>query len=424
MKKSNKSEDNKGSLRPDLPYSGTDKGIRHVEDAASFLNEAADLNGEYGKAEDMYDMWGLGRRDSTVQIKSHTILIRFIAAILVTAIIIASVFVILPKTLPELFRGTNIELFVQKEVNLMYDDSYRVVNVTATNVLTRPDNTSARITQVLYNEPVQVIDDSDAEYTKIRTEDGIEGYVRAADLIDDTSSVEPDLHEYMLVISDTSKNVMTHASQGTLITQVMMNTVLYSDIKRDGVYQVSLPGGETGWVGSSGVIEIEPRSSIEVVSSRYFVSSALSLVNATYFSIEVVSSRYFVSSALSLVNATYFENGITKQGISVNGLVYVCSCVNGIVMPRTLEEQMAAGVSVPLEYDAVTGDLMIESIIPGDLVFLRSPTGIGEYDEAICTDTGTLIMRSEAGTTIRLRNFTADSDIASRIVSVRRVFSD
>ena len=315
MKKSNKSEDNKGSLRPDLPYSGTDKGIRHVEDAASFLNEAADLNGEYGKAEDMYDMWGLGRRDSTVQIKSHKMLIRFIAAILVTAIIIASVFVILPKTLPELFRGTNIELFVQKEVNLMYDDSYRVVNVTATNVLTRPDNTSARITQVLYNEPVQVIDDTDAEYTKIRTEDGIEGYVRAADLIDDTSSVEPDLHEYMLVISDTSKNVMTHASQGTLITQVMMNTVLYSDIKRDGVYQVSLPGGETGWVGSSGVIEIEPRSSIEVVSSRYFVSSAL-----------------------SLVNATYFENGITKQGISVNGLVYVCSCVNGIVMPRTLEE--------------------------------------------------------------------------------------
>lgn len=401
MKKSNKSDANKGGLRPDLPYSGTDKGIRHVEDAASFLNEAADLNGEYGKAEDMYGMWGLGKRDSTVQVKSHRMLIRFIAAILITAIIIASVFVILPRTLPELFRGTNIELFVQKEITLMYDDSYRVVNVTVTNVLRRADNTSPRLTQVLYNEPVQVIEESDGEYTKIRTSDGIEGYVRSTDLIADTSSVEPDLHEYMLVISDTSKNVMTHASQGTLITQVMMNTVLYSDIKRDGVYQVSLPGGETGWVGSSGVIEIEPRSSIEVVSSRYFVSSAL-----------------------SLVNATYFENGITKQGISVNGLVYVCSCVNGIVMPRTMEEQMEMGVSVPLEYDAVTGDLMIESIIPGDLVFLRSPTGIGEYDEAICTDTGTLLMRSDAGTTIRLREFTADSDLASRIVSVRRVFSD
>ena len=188
MKKSNKSEDNKGSLRPDLPYSGTDKGIRHVEDAATFLNEAADLNGEYGKAEDMYDMWGLGRRDSTVQIKSHTILIRFIAAILVTAIIIASVFVILPKTLPELFRGTNIELFVQKEVNLMYDDSYRVVNVTATNVLTRPDNTSARITQVLYNEPVVVTDEADNGYVKIMTMDGIEGYVPEKSLTDNMDS--------------------------------------------------------------------------------------------------------------------------------------------------------------------------------------------------------------------------------------------
>ena len=402
MKKSSEQDSSKkGSLKPDKPYEGTDKGIRHVEDAASFLNEAADLSGDYGKAEDMYDMWGLGKRDATVASKNRSMLIRLIGAILVTGLIIAAVFVILPKTLPDLFRGTNIELFVEKPVVLMYDESYRVVNVSVTNVLERPDITSNRITQVLYNEPVEVLDETDPVYTLIRTTDGIEGYVKAADLIADTSSVEPDLHEYMLVISDSSKNVMTHASQGTLITQVMMNTVLYADVKRDGVYQVSLPGGDTGWIGSSGVIEIEPRSSIEVVSSRYFVSSAL-----------------------SLVNAMYFENGISKQGISMNGLIYVCSCVNGIVMPRTIEGQMEAGTAVPLEYDAVTGDLLIESIIPGDIVFLSSNVVPGGYEAALCTDTGTLLMRSSVGTTIRLREFTADSDIASRIVSVRRVFSD
>ena len=203
----------------------------------------------------------------------------------------------------------------------------------------------------------------------------------------------------MLVVSDTSKNVMTHASQGTLITQVMMNTVLYADVKRDGVYQVSLPGGESGWIGSSGVIEIAPRSAIEVVSSRYFVSSAL-----------------------SFVNATYIENGIVKQGMSMNGLIYVCSCVNGINMPRTMLEQMEMGNEVPLEYDAVTGELMIESIIPGDLVFIESASG--GYEAALCTDIGTILMVSDARTTIRLREFTADSDIASRIVCVRRVFSD
>ncbi len=395
MKKSEKPESKK-NVNKDGAIK--DKGIRHVEDAASFLNDAADLSGDYGRTEDMYDMWGLGKRDATVATKGRHMLLRFIAAILVTILIITSVFYILPKTLPELFRGTNIELFVEREVNLMYDETYRVVIVSSTNVLSRPDNTSRRITQVLYNEPLKVIEE-DGDYTKIRTSDGIEGYVRSADLTDDTSSVEPDLHEYMLVISDTSKNVMTHASQGTLITQVMMNTVLYADVKRDGVYQVSLPGGDTGWIGSSGVIEIAPRGQIEVVSSRYFVSSAL-----------------------SLVNATYYENGITKQGISINGLIYVCSSVNGIELPRTLEGQMEAGTSVPLEYDAVTGDLMIESIIPGDLVFLS--TGNNQYEAALCTDTGTLLMRSEAGTTIRLIEFTADSTMASRIVSVRRVFSD
>ena len=393
MKKSDKSENKKSN--------STGKGIRHIEDAASFLNEASDLSGDYGQTEDMFDMWGLTRREASVATRGRHMLVRLIVAVLITALVITSVFFILPKTLPGLFKGTNIELFVEKPVNLMYDGSYRVVNTSVTNVLVRPDTTSDRITQVLYNEPVKVLDDSDDDFTLIRTSDGIEGYVRSSALIDDTSSVEPDLHEYMLVISETSKNVMTHASQGTLITQVMMNTVLYADVKRDGVYQVSLPGGGSGWIGSSGVIEIEPRGTIEVVSSRYFVSSAL-----------------------SLVNATYFENGITKQGISINGLIYVCSCVNGITMPRTLEDQMNAGTPVPLEYDAVTGDLLIESIIPGDVVFLSSDIRRGEYEEALCTDTGTLLMRSAAGTTIRLREFTADSDIASRIVSVRRVFSD
>lgn len=393
MKKSDKSENKKSN--------STGKGIRHIEDAASFLNEASDLSGDYGQTEDMFDMWGLTRREASVATRGRHMLVRLIVAVLITALVITSVFFILPKTLPRLFKGTNIELFVEKPVNLMYDGSYRVVNTSVTNVLVRPDTTSDRITQVLYNEPVKVLDDSDDDFTLIRTSDGIEGYVRSSALIDDTSSVEPDLHEYMLVISETSKNVMTHASQGTLITQVMMNTVLYADVKRDGVYQVSLPGGGSGWIGSSGVIEIEPRGTIEVVSSRYFVSSAL-----------------------SLVNATYFENGITKQGISINGLIYVCSCVNGITMPRTLEDQMNAGTPVSLEYDAVTGDLLIESIIPGDIVFLSSDIRRGEYEAALCTDTGTLLMRSAAGTTIRLREFTADSDIASRIVSVRRVFSD
>lgn len=239
-------------------------------------------------------------------------------------------------------------------------------------------------------------------YLYVSTSDGIKGYINSRNLTENLDSVEPDLHAYKIVISDTVKNVMTHATNGTLITKVMMNTVLYADVKRDGVYQVCLPNGDMGWVGSSGVIELDVRGTIEEVSTRYFVSSAL-----------------------TFANATYLNNGVTMNGISVNGLVYVCANVNGVKAPRTIEGLMELGTEVELQYDVVTGELVIDSIMPGDLVFLRATANSGDEvtEMAICTDTGTLLMLSKARTTIRLRNFTSSDNICERIVMVRRVFS-
>lgn len=378
--------------------------IRHIEDAASFLNETNEIEGDYGSAQDMMDMWGLDNKSATVKRRVRNRYIRIVVAAIVTIFIIVSVFYLLPRVLPEFFKGTNFELFVQRDVMLEYDSTYRVVIKSSENVMSGANPASTCITQILYNEPVQLIEaDSGNGYCLILTQDGITGYVRQASLAEGMDSVEPDLHEYKLVVSDISKNVMTHASQGTLIARVNMNTVLYADVKRDGVYQVALPNGETGWIGSSGVIEIAPRGAIEVVSSRYFVSSAI-----------------------SLVNSKYQQNGITMNGLSVNGLVYVCSCVNGIPMPRTTEEQMKMGTEVTLEYDVVSGELIIESIMPGDILFLSSPYGDNPgkvYEMAICTDTGTLLMVSSARTTIKLVNFKPDSNISQRIISVRRIFS-
>ena len=142
------------------------------------------------------------------------------------------------------------------------------------------------------------------------------------------------MHQYKLIVSDPSKNIMTHASNGTLIKKVMMNTVLYADIKREGVYQVALPGGNVGWIGSSGVIELSPRATTEEVSSRYFVSSVM-----------------------TFVNAKYLENGMSIDGASVNGAVYVSAEINGISTPRTMEGQARAGIEIIPEPDAVTGEM-------------------------------------------------------------------
>ena len=389
----------------DFEYTYDDKGVRHIEDAAFFLNETSDIVGEYGQAEDLYDKWGLGRKDSSLKQVKRGRFIRFAIAVAIFIIVIVSVFKILPAVLPGFFKGTNIELFIEKEINYEYNDpNYCVVTASSTNVMTEAKPDSERITQVLYNEPLYKLSDDDGSgYIKIRTYDNIEGFIKASDVLYDTSSVEPDLHEYKLIVSESSKNIMSHASQGTLIKKVNMNTVLYADIKRDGVYQVYLPGGGIGWIASSGVIEIGTREEIEEVSCRYFVSSALSLVNSMYLS-----------------------GGVTMNGISIPGLVYVCSSVNGISMPRTMEEQAKMGTEVELNYDVVTGELIVDSIIPGDIVFLKSPykgaNSKAIYEMAVCTDTGTLLMVSSAGTTIRLQSFDSRSDICDRILMVRRVF--
>ena len=360
---------------------------------------------QYGSAEDMQDKWGLSEKQATLGGVSKNKIIGFVIAFAAFILLIVGVFYILPRVLPDLFKGTNIELFVEPVINLEYEDpDYRVVNESTVALMSLPESDSRRIAEVLYNEPVRFFNDSKNGYCKIQTQDGLIGYVKASSLISETDSIEPDIHKYKLIVSDPSKNIMTHSSNGTLIKKVMMNTVLYADIKREGVYQVALPGGDKGWIGSSGVIELSTRGVTEEVSSRYFVSSVM-----------------------TFVNAKYIENGMSIDGASVNGAVYVSAEINGIEIPRTMEGQAEAGFEVIPEPDAVTGEIMIEQILPGDILFLSRPgQTAGDkkiYEMAVCTDTGTLFMLSPARTTVRLRNFESGDDICDRIITIRRIFS-
>lgn len=384
----------------------TPKTIRHVERPIKlpFLADIDEEKEQYGTTEDMQDKWGLSEKQATVNVVRKRRLVSLAIASVSFTLLLVGVFYILPRILPGVFKGTNIELFVEPVVNLEYDEpEYRVVCDSTVSLMALPEPDARRIAQVLYNEPVKFITDSKNGYCKIETQDGLVGYVKASSLIEDTNSIEPDIHQYKLIISDPSKNIMTHASNGTLIKKVMMNTVLYADIKREGVYQVALPGGNVGWIGSSGVIELQPRAETEEVSSRYFVSSVM-----------------------TFVNARYIENGMSIDGASVNGAVFVSAEINGISIPRTMKGQAEAGIEVIPEPDAVTGQIMIDQILPGDILFLANPKNPGSteiYEMAVCTDTGTLFMLSPARTTVRLRNFESGDEICQRIITIRRIFS-
>jgi hypothetical protein len=384
----------------------TPKTIRHVERPIKlpFLADIDEEKEQYGTTEDMQDKWGLSEKQATVNVVRKRRLVSLAIASVSFTLLLVGVFYILPRILPGVFKGTNIELFVEPVVNLEYDEpEYRVVCDSTVSLMALPEPDARRIAQVLYNEPVKFITDSKNGYCKIETQDGLVGYVKASSLIEDTNSIEPDIHQYKLIVSDPSKNIMTHASNGTLIKKVMMNTVLYADIKREGVYQVALPGGNVGWIGSSGVIELQPRAETEEVSSRYFVSSVM-----------------------TFVNARYIENGMSIDGASVNGAVFVSAEINGISIPRTMKGQAEAGIEVIPEPDAVTGQIMIDQILPGDILFLANPKNPGSteiYEMAVCTDTGTLFMLSPARTTVRLRNFESGDEICQRIITIRRIFS-
>ena len=377
---------------------------KKTDDAIGGRSPYVEPDGEYGKAEDLAHVWSLDKSDSTVAEGTDKRWPKMVLAGGIFLFLMFFVFLILPRVLPGFFKNTDIALFIEKTPVLIYDDTYRVVKVSASSVMREDDIKSERITQLLMNEPVHFLsDDCRNGYVLIRTMDNIVGYVKSDELSTDMSSCEPELHLFKIVIADISKRVMSHASNGTLISEVAMNTVLYADVKRDGVYEVQLPNGEKGWISSSGVIELDVKED----------------------TVEV-GVRYFVSSARTMVNATYLDGGLTKRGISMQGLAYVAAGVNGIPIPRELKDQIRVGTEVQLEYNAVTSELLIDSIKPGDLVFLSDPYKPGSkepYELAICTETGVLLMRAQTGTSIRLRRYDADSDVVGRIITVRRLFS-
>ncbi len=367
-------------------------------------DKVARLDGKFGAAQNLEEVWSLDESDTHVSGGKKKGLSQIILPSVIFLVIVALLFWILPTLIPKLIETPEIAMYISPEAERVYTDpADRLVIRYVTNLMTEPDVRSDRITQLLFNEPVRLLSASPTEgFYLVRTTDELEGFVLAKDLSDEMDAIEPNLHVYKLIVSDVSKNVMSHASNGTLEIEVMMNTVLYSDEKRDGVYHIALPGGKDGWIGSSGVIELSVHDPVEKVGVRYFVSSVLSFVNMTHLS-----------------------GGITKRGLSVEGLAYISAAVNGVQLPRVLEDQFLSGQEVDLGYDEITGELIISSIVPGDLVFFRHPLqkdSVIPYEMGICTENGMLIMVSRSKTTLRLTSFAENRVLQDRIVGVRRIF--
>ncbi|MHB1452912.1 MAG: C40 family peptidase [Saccharofermentanales bacterium] len=290
------------------------------------------------------------------------------------------------------------------KVILLYDSpDYAVVGVQSADLLSEPDLRSRRTSQVLYNDLVRIVDHDTYGYIYAQLQDGTMGYLMESDISSDTRSVEPGLYSHKLMIVAKSKRIMSHASKGSLLLEVCMGSILFSDYQGDGIYRVSLPGGINGWISSEGVIRTD-------VDGAPAVSSA----------------KKFYETALSFVNTTYIENGITSYGASSSGIAFICAKINGVDIPREIDSQSKSGTEVVIAFDDVTGLPMISDFAEGDLVFFRNelanPEGVSEM--GIVVGQGQVLMSARSANSVRIVTLSDNADLIGSIVAVRRLFTN
>jgi hypothetical protein len=287
--------------------------------------------------------------------------------------------------------------------SLLYGDDTWTVGRPVADIFERDDLKAARQSQALFNEPVQILS-TNCEYgfAKVKLNDSLEGYMLVKDLADNRASIEPGLSLYKLVVASPSKRIMSHANRGTLLVEVMMGTVLYSDYRGSGVYRVVLPGGGYGWLSEDGIIALPPLGQVKVPDDAV---------------------RYFCSTAMAFNQITALPGGQSILGISTPGVARQAAAVNGLVLPRTLKGLAASGQPVSLVLDETTGRVRLDRIKAGDMVFLANgPGDSAPEDMAIYMGDNMALYASNSQSVVQLVDLTQHIDLWEKILLVRRLY--
>lgn len=325
--------------------------------------------------------------------------------LVVLLLLVLLIFWAAPTVISRIQAFLHIGVYEEQEpASLLYGDDTWTVSEPVADVFVQDDLKAGRLTQALYNEPVLIVStDCTYGFVRVRLADGSEGYMRKADLVDSRSSIEPDLFSYRLVIAETTKRVLSHASQGTLLVEIPMGTVLFADYRGNGISRVALPGGDVGWIGDDGVIILEPTGTIAAVSG---------------------GARYFCSTALAFNQITILPGGQSVYGISTEGIARLAGAINGISLPRLLPDLAAGGQIIKPAINEETGLIEADSIKAGDLVFLGDPQAENpQPDEmGICVADGQILYAGPGQTSVRLIDLAQNQELLKKILFVRRLY--
>lgn len=283
----------------------------------------------------------------------------------------------------------------EKIEGIIVDKNTAVVIDTVVDIFTEPDIRSERLTQVLYNQPVSITQEKSG-WTKVKTSDGSEGWIRSKYLDRDISSIYGKSCICRIAVTSRDKAVYSQAKGGVTVKDTVMGTVFYTFNSSDEAYEVYLPGNTTGWLRGSGIIQIGIEESIPKTSAGDFAATAL-----------------------KFKGAGYLWKGISGRGIDSCGLLYLCAKINGITFPRQPEKQQDSGSNV-----AVGSPSDIAGLKSGDLLFFMTDTDSGKASYAgIYLGEGKYIYSSKASGYVKVDNIDKKSP-EGILTSARRLFDN
>lgn len=262
-----------------------------------------------------------------------------------------------------------------------------VVTEAVVDLFDKPDILGNRITQVLYNQVVTVIKEEDI-WMNIKLLDGSSGWVKKKYVSRDTHSVTDGFINNKIVVTSKIADIYIGNNKKVKYKKVVLGTELYSFGKTKTGYDVLLPDNRKGWIEEGGVIAVPISSNV----------------------IPKTTGDDFVQTVKKFGGTIFILGGVSRWGIDSSGLVYICSKINGVDLPRKLTDMKNSGTSLELK-----------DLKPGDIVFFSSDSGKKDVN-----DVGVYLGESKFIHSNTTRGVTTesleDTYYKDRILVLKRIF--
>ena len=262
---------------------------------------------------------------------------------------------------------------------------------------------STRVSSALLAEKLRVITVRERGDRLLGTlEDGTNGWFDIANLTRDFSISEPEGLVSTVMVKQSMKRVMSHSIAGNVLMDVPMGTILYADYSGADIMRLRLPGKQEGWVSQAGLSPLDEEEDGVDEEER---------------------KRFFASSAMNFYGSRYLPGGMSKEGADMAGVVFISARVNGLTLPRNLEEQAKMGQSAEIIRD-VTSNLPRPSLFEvGDVLYFHDGSSRKKISfAAVMLEKSKALTCLPNDSTLVLRDLEQETDLLTRLVTVRRFF--